>query len=103
MNYIDRHITSAICRAAEYFPIVVVTGPRQSGKSTLCRHIFNGYNQYNLEDIALRSQVASDPKGFLNSCGTKVLIDEVQHVPELFSYLQIHVDEIPDCCVFYLA
>lgn len=97
MNYIDRHIAPAVSRAAEYFPVVVITGPRQSGKSTLCRHLFKGYNQYNLEDIALRSQVASDPKAFMNSCGTKVLIDEVQHVPELFSYIQILVDEKPDC------
>lgn len=96
MNYIYRAITPSIERGAEYFPVIVVTGPRQSGKSTLCTHIFNDYARYNLEDIGLRDSVTLDPKGFLRNCGERVIIDEVQHLPELFSYIQITVDEHPE-------
>ena len=89
-------ITPAVERGAKFYPGVVVTGPRQSGKSTLCRHVFDSYAKYNLEDIALRESIKLDPKAFLNNCGEKVIIDEVQHVPELLSYIQIIVDEFPD-------
>ncbi|MDE7346665.1 MAG: AAA family ATPase [Muribaculaceae bacterium] len=58
-------ITPSVERGAKYYPVVVVTGPRQSGKSTLCRHIFNDYAKYNLEDVALRESIRLDPKAFL--------------------------------------
>lgn len=93
MTYIPRTISPHILRAAEYFPVIVVTGPRQSGKSTLCRNLFPSYNHYNLEDVALREKILEDPKYFLNSCGEKVIIDEVQRAPDLLSYIQIIVDE----------
>lgn len=96
MNYIPRLITPHIKEAAKYFPVIVVTGPRQVGKSTLCRHVFSDYSIYNLEDAALRMSVREDPKEFLNGCGEHVIIDEVQHVPELLSYIQIIVDEHRD-------
>lgn len=95
MSYIYRKITPAIERGSKYFPVLVVTGPRQSGKSTLCNHIFNDYKKYNLEDIGLRDNILSDPKGFINDCGDKVVIDEVQHIPELLSYIQIAADSHP--------
>ncbi|MDE6480976.1 MAG: AAA family ATPase [Muribaculaceae bacterium] len=96
MEYIYRKITPAVERGAKYYPVVVITGPRQSGKSTLCRNIFDTYAKYNLEDIALRESIRLDPKAFLNNCGEKVIIDEVQHLPELLSYIQIIVDEVSD-------
>lgn len=96
MNYIYRAITPAIERGAEYFPVIVVTGPRQSGKSTLCNHIFSDYTKYNLEDVGLRDNVSTDPKGFINNCGDKVIIDEVQHIPDILSYIQIAVDKQPE-------
>ena len=96
MEYIYREITKAVERGAKYYPVVVVTGPRQSGKSTLCRHIFNDYTEYNLEDAGLRDSISLDPKGFIRDCGEKVIIDEVQHMPELFSYIQIEADEHPE-------
>lgn len=96
MEYIYRKITPSVERGAKYYPVVVITGPRQSGKSTLCRHIFETYNKYNLEDIALRESIRLDPKAFLNDCGEKVIIDEVQHLPELLSYIQIIADECPE-------
>lgn len=96
MKYIYRQITPSVERGAKYYPVVVITGPRQSGKSTLCRHIFDAYNKYNLEDIALRESIRLDPKAFLNDCGERVIIDEVQHLPELLSYIQIIADEFPE-------
>lgn len=96
MDYIYRAITPAIERGSEYFPVIVVTGPRQSGKSTLCNHIFSDYTRYNFEDIGLRASVSIDPKSFVNNCGDKVIIDEVQHIPEIMSYIQIAVDKHPD-------
>lgn len=96
MEYIYRKITPAVERGAKYYPVVVITGPRQSGKSTLCRHIFNDYSKYNLEDIALRESIRLDPKAFLKDCGEKVIIDEVQHLPELLSYIQIIVDDFTE-------
>lgn len=95
MIYVPRQITPHIEEASKYFPVIVITGPRQVGKSTLCRHIFSAYTQYNLEDAALRMTVRNDPKGFLANCGDTVVIDEVQHIPELLSYIQIIVDENP--------
>lgn len=96
MNYIPRSITPRVEEASKYFPVIVITGPRQVGKSTLCRHIFPSYTQYNLEDVALRMSVREDPKSFLTNCGQQVVIDEVQHVPELMSYIQVIVDAHPE-------
>ena len=96
MQYIPRKITPSIERGAKYFPVIVITGPRQSGKSTLCRKIFEDYAQYNLEDIGLRENIKNDPKTFIHNCGSHVLIDEAQHIPDLFSYIQIAVDEDPE-------
>lgn len=96
MQYIERSITAAIMQALPYYPVIVITGPRQVGKTTLCRHIFADYKEYNLETIALRSAIAEDPVGFIDSCGQCVLIDEVQQLPELMSYIQVEVDKNPD-------
>ncbi len=95
MVYIERKITPAVLRAAEFYSVIVVTGPRQVGKTTMCRHIFADYNEYNLENIALRTAVESDPAGFIESCGRNVIIDEVQRLPELLSYIQLAVDNDP--------
>lgn len=96
MIYIPRKITPTIERGGKYFPVVVITGPRQSGKSTLCKKVFGDYFHYNLEDVALREKIGNDPKGFIKSCGERVVIDEVQHLPDLFSYIQLVVDEDPE-------
>lgn len=92
MDYVHRKISGSILRAVEYYSVIVITGPRQVGKSTLCKHLFGYYSQYNLEDVALRQAVKTDPKAFLDSCGKNVVIDEVQHVPDLLSYIQLIVD-----------
>lgn len=96
MEYIPRRITPAIERGAKYFPVIVITGPRQSGKSTLCRKIFESYTQYNLEDLGLRENIENDPIAFIKNCGKYVVIDEAQNLPKIFSYIQIAVDEDPE-------
>lgn len=73
-------------------PVVAVTGPRQSGKSTLVQQIFPAYKYINLEDIEQRQFAVHDPKGFLLNLGEKAIIDEIQHVPALLSYIQVKVD-----------
>ncbi|MDE6309688.1 MAG: ATP-binding protein [Muribaculaceae bacterium] len=82
--------------AHKYFPVIIVTGPRQSGKSTLCRHLFPDYTYTNLEDISLRTDAMRNPIGFLDSLGDKAIIDEVQNVPEVMSMIQVRVDEYKD-------
>ncbi|MDE6299254.1 MAG: ATP-binding protein, partial [Muribaculaceae bacterium] len=76
-----------------FYQVLVVTGPRQSGKSTLCRHIFKDYPYYNLEDPELRQRVKDDPKAFFRNCAKEIIIDEVQAYPVLLSYIQVIVDE----------
>jgi len=92
MRYIERKISGKVLECSSYYQVLVMTGPRQTGKTTLCRHLFGSYSYYNLEDVALRMKIASDPKGFLEACGRQVVIDEAQHIPELFSYIQLTVD-----------
>ena len=75
------------------FPVISVTGPRQSGKTTLCKSVFENYTYVSLENPDIREFALSDPKGFLNQYDKYVILDEVQNVPNLFSYIQSIVDE----------
>lgn len=102
INYIDRDITDSIKNATRYFPVITVTGPRQSGKSTLLRHIFPDIPYCSLETPDLRMSAANDPRGFLDNFHEGVIIDEVQRLPDLLSYIQVIVDENPDR-KFYLT
>lgn len=92
-DYIDRLISSKIKEASNYFPVITITGPRQAGKSTLCRHLFPDYKYVSLERIPVRTAAMEDLEKFMNSLGDKVIIDEVQHVPEILSEIQCRVDE----------
>lgn len=95
-KYIDRLLAPIVLNAHKYFPVIVITGPRQSGKTWLCRHLFSDYKYVNLEDITLRAGAAQDPTGFLDSLGKTAIIDEVQNVPELLSMIQVRVDNDPE-------
>ncbi len=76
------------------YPFVIVTGPRQSGKTTLCRSVFEdlGCAYVSLDALDRRAEAEADPRGFLASLGTPAIIDEAQHVPDLFSYLKERAD-----------
>jgi len=88
---IPRHLTPALRRAAEQYPVVTVTGPRQSGKTTLVRAVFPGHRYTSLEAPDVRARAVADPRGFLGR-GDPVILDEIQRAPELLSYVQGLVD-----------
>ena len=90
---IAREITGRLTKLFAQYPFVTVTGPRQSGKTTLCRSTFPNLEYVNLEAPDQRDFAESDPRGFLSQLGEGAIIDEVQHVPALLSYLQVLADE----------
>ena len=90
---IEREITPVLTSLFRQYPFVTVTGPRQSGKTTLCRSAFPDLEYVNLEAPDQRLFAESDPRAFLSRLGEGAVIDEVQHVPELLSYLQVLADE----------
>ena len=90
---IAREITDRLTKLFTQYPFVTVTGPRQSGKTTLCRSAFPNLEYVNLEAPDQRDFAESDPRGFLSQLGERAIIDEVQHVPALLSYLQVLADE----------
>lgn len=92
---IRRNLHDHLTKLADRHLVVTVTGPRQSGKTTLCRAAFPDHRYVSLERPDLREQAQQDPLGLLASAGDGVIFDEVQHVPELLSYLQVEVDERP--------
>jgi len=90
---IQRTLAAQLLKAAHQYPVLTLTGPRQSGKTTLARSVFHDYAYCSLEDPAHRSFALEDPHGFLGQFqGRRVIFDEVQRTPEIFSYLQILVD-----------
>lgn len=93
---IERNISNKLTFLTSKFPVVTLTGIRQCGKSTLLKNSFKDYKYISLEDIDIRRMAQTDPRGFLNSFGTRIIIDEAQYAPNLFSYIQTKVDEIND-------
>lgn len=100
---IDRSITNKIKQLAAKFPVITVTGPRQSGKSTLVKKIFSKLPYTTLEDPDVRLFASTDPRGFLSNYPKGAVLDEVQHVPELFSYIQGIVDDKNKAGMFVLS
>lgn len=92
MPYIDRQISASILTAVKYYPVIIITGPRQSGKTTLARHLFPDYTFVNIEDISVRNQALDDLNGFLDGLGSCSIIDEIQNLPEMLSSIQARVD-----------
>jgi len=86
---IKRTISGKILHYARQYPVVTVTGPRQSGKTTLCKALFPRKQYFSLENIDIRGYARTDPRSFLNACLKEgAIIDEIQRVPELVSYIQ---------------
>src|SRR5690606_14403709 len=92
-QWIERTMAKEIRDRINKYPILAVTGPRQSGKTTLLKTLFPDYQYVSLENPDQRSFAHDDPNGFLQQFANKTILDEVQRVPELFSYLQTVVDE----------
>ena len=100
---IERTIKNKVQQLLQKYPVVTLTGPRQSGKSTLLRNTFADYDYVSLEDPDNRSFALDDPKGFLKSYPDKTIIDEAQKVPKLFSYIQTHTDTVGNTGMYILA
>jgi hypothetical protein len=89
---IKRKLSEKLLEAAKKYPVLTLTGPRQSGKTTLSRHVFKDYEYLSLEDPDNARLAKEDPRGFLGMHSGNLIIDEAQRVPELFSYIQTIVD-----------
>lgn len=90
---ITRKLKEKLLELATYYPVVAVTGPRQAGKTTLCRATFPDKPYVSLESLDFREFARSDPRGFLAEYRQGAVLDEIQQVPELVSYVQSEVDE----------
>ena len=86
--YIRRTLERKIKQLSKIYPVVALTGPRQSGKTTMVKKIFANKKYLSLENLDTRSFAKNDPRGFLKTYRNGVIIDEAQNVPELFSYIQ---------------
>jgi len=92
---LNREIEIPIRKYGIKYPVIALTGPRQSGKTTLLKTLFPDYEYVSLENQDIRSFAETDPNGFLDRYAEKIIFDEVQRVPLLFSYIQTRVDESP--------
>jgi predicted AAA+ superfamily ATPase len=92
---IKRDIEKELVSLAGEYPVITITGPRQSGKTTLAKMVFPDYDYCNLEYPEIRNIALKDPKALFSIYKTPLIIDEIQRVPELLSYIQVMVDKNP--------
>ncbi len=92
---IKRELSTKLRELAKQFPAIAILGPRQSGKTTLAQNVFPDYHYFSFEDFDTRALVAQDPRAFLDRYkdGQGVIFDEIQNLPELFSYIQGYIDK----------
>lgn len=89
---IRRNLETSIRIYSSQYPVVAIVGPRQSGKTTLARYMFPDHKYLSMENLDIRHMAQDDPRGFLDDYGKNIILDEIQRVPSLFSYLQERVD-----------
>ncbi len=94
-GFINRELATVIKEAITYFPVITITGPRQSGKTTLICNLFDNLPYYSLENLDVRDFAINDPIAFLNQHPDGMILDEVHNAPVLLSYIQGMVDEHP--------
>jgi len=93
-NMIARNLKEQLFYFTTKFPVVTLTGVRQCGKSTLLKNSFPNYRYVSLEDPDIRQVALEDPRGFLKMYDDNTIIDEAQHAPSLFSYIQTKIDDL---------
>lgn len=105
MNYISRNLEIVVCQVTKEYPVVLVTGPRQVGKTTMLQTLMEGTDRgyVSLDDLTERNIAKTDPELFLQLHKPPVLIDEVQYAPELFTYIKMHVDKNHEPGAFWLT
>ena len=87
IQYLSRNMEKSVLEAAEYYSVICVTGPRQSGKSTLLKHLFPDYVEYSMKDLHVREFALNDPVAFLSQTTGGMFLDEIQKVPVLMEYI----------------
>lgn len=92
-KYLKRQLERPLKEALKQFPVVLITGPRQSGKSTLLTHVLPDYSYTSFDDILVRDLAKTDPALFLQTYKPPLIIDEIQYVPSILSHIKMHVDE----------
>ena len=95
-QYISRNMEKVIREAAGYYSVISVTGPRQSGKSTLLKHLFPDFKEYSMKDLHIREFAMNDPVAFLQQTTEGMFLDEIQKAPVLMEYIQGIVDRSPE-------
>jgi predicted AAA+ superfamily ATPase len=95
MKAVTRNIQKHLLKAAKNFPAVVITGPRRSGKTFLLRKLMPKAEYYLFEDPDIISRFRNDPQGFLDGVKLPVILDEIQHLPEVFNYVRSRIDANP--------
>ena len=103
MMLVKREISTTLTEMAKQYPVITITGPRQSGKTTLVQNVFPNYQYITLEDPDIREIAISDPREFLKRAGKRTILDEIQRVPELMSYIQGIVDNRKENGMFILT